>query len=457
VSPCAYVVGLLDEEVIGELDLERHGYRVTPANPNSWSPLPDGTSMAEFLDHSRTVAHMRAQGFSEKDIRGFEAYDDAFHRLRDALRRGPEGDTWHRPSPSRAEIERMLGNDAELIAILFEESIADVLDRYIDDERIKQALFGQGVIGTFAGPRDPGTASIHLMHSQGDLQGQGSVWGYVEGGMGRISFAIAEAALEAGAVIAAGVEVEGIEPGEGVRVAGGELIPAPVVVANADPKRTLGMLHGAELPDEFRERLEAWRVDSPVVKLNAAISRPPTFTAAANGEVDPYQAMVSVSPPIDEAQAAVEAARRGEPRFGFSELYFQTAYDSSGAPEGKHVMSVFAQYAPYELADGDWESRGHEVADTILDGIEAAAPDVRECIERLQVLGPPDIEERIGLTGGHIFQGEALPDQMWDRRLAWRTPVPGLYMCGAATHPGGSVIALNGRGAAQAVLADSQG
>ena len=118
------------------------------------------------------------------------------------------------------------------------------------------------------------------------------------------------------------------------------------------------------------------------------------------------------------------------------------------------MMSVFAQYAPYELAEGDWDSRRDEIADVILDGVAAYAPDVRDCIEHLQVLGPPDIEERIGLTGGHIFQGEALPAQMWDRRLAWRTPVPGLYMCGAATHPGGSVIALNGRGAARAVLAD---
>ena len=120
-------------------------------------------------------------------------------------------------------------------------------------------------------------------------------------------------------------------------------------------------------------------------------------------------------------------------------------------------MSVFAQYAPYELAEGDWDSRRDEIADKVIDGIEVHAPDIRECIERLQVLGPPDIEERIGLTGGHIFQGEALPGQMWDRRLRWKTPVEGLYMCGAATHPGGSVIALNGRGAAQAVLADLGG
>lgn len=455
ISPCAYVVGLLDEVVIRELELERHGYGVTPADPNLFCPLPDGTALAEFLDADRTAAHMREQGFSEKDIRGLAAYEATFNRLRLALRRGSAGDTWQTPSPTRAELEKICEGDSELISILFEDSIADVLDRYVDDERLKHALFGQGVIGTFAGPRDPGTASIKLMHHQGDLLGLGSVWGYVDGGMGRVSFAIAQSALEAGAVIAADTPVAEIVPGEGVRTADGDFIAASVVIANADPKRTLGMLDGADLPAEFRDRLEGWEVTSPVMKINAALSRPPTFPAA--GDVDAYRAMVAITPGVDAAQEAVEAARRGEPRFGFAELYFQSAYDPSVAPPGHHVMSVFAQYAPYELAEGDWDSRRDEIADEIIDGIEAYAPDIRDCIERLQVLGPPDIEERVGLTGGHIFQGEALPDQMWDRRLRWKTPVEGLYMCGAATHPGGSVIALNGRGAAQAVLADLGG
>jgi phytoene dehydrogenase-like protein len=453
ISPCAYVVGLLDQVVIRELDLERHGYRVTPADPNLWCPLPDGSSVAEFIDPARTTEHMRAQGYAERDIRGFEAYEDAFERLRLALRHGAHGDVWQQPSPSRAELERILGGDRELISILFEDSIADVLDRYVDDERIKHALFGQGVIGTFAGPRDPGTAQVKLMHHQGDLEGLGSVWGYVEGGMGRVSFAIAEAAVEAGATIAAGVHVAEIVPGEGVRTAGGEFFRAQSVVVNADPKRALEMLEGADLPGDFRERLERWDVRSPVLKLNAALERPPSFVADAAG-FEPHRAMVSVTPGLDAAQEAVEAARRGEPRFGFAELYFQTAYDPSVAPEGRHVMSVFAQFFPYELAEGSWAERRDEIAGLVLDGIAAYAPDVRDCVERLQVLGPPDIEERIGLSGGHIFQGEALPGQMWDRRLEWRTPVGGLYLCGAATHPGGSVIALNGRGAAQAVLAD---
>ena len=207
VSPCAYVVGLLDQRVIAELGLERLGYRVIPADPALWCPFADGSSFASFMDRDRTVAHMEANGFSEDDIRGVLGYQEVFGRLRRLLRDGPAGDTWAGSSPTRAEIEEILGHDPELVSIVFEESIAETLDRYVDDERLKDALMGQGVIGTNAGPKDPGTASVHLMHHQGDLLGLGSVWGYVVGGMGRVSFAIAQAALQAGAEIAAGVEV----------------------------------------------------------------------------------------------------------------------------------------------------------------------------------------------------------------------------------------------------------
>jgi phytoene dehydrogenase-like protein len=452
ISPCAYVVGLLDKLVIDELELGRHGYRVTPADPNLWCPLPGGGSFAQFLERGRTTAYLREQGFADSEIVGLFAYEDAFERCRRALRHGPAGDTWRSPSPDRDEVERMLG-DEELISIVFEESIAETLDRYIGDERIKHALFGQGLIGTFAGPRDPGTASIKLMHHQGDLLGLGSVWGYVEGGMGRVSFAIAQAALEAGAEIAAAVPVARIRPGEGVEVESGELVRAPVVICNADPKRLLAMLGDSEaVPGDYRERLERWDTESPVMKLNLALGRMPSFPAAAGTGVEPHRAMVTVTPGLDPAQGAVAACRRGEPALGFAELYFQSAYDDSVVPPGREVMSVFAQYAPYALAAGDWDSRRDEIADAVIEAIAVHAPDIRDCIEEAQVLGPPDIERRIGLTGGHIFQGQTLPEQMWDRRLEAATPVEGVYLCGAATHPGGSVIGLNGRIAAMRVL-----
>jgi phytoene dehydrogenase-like protein len=453
VSPCAYVVGLLDDVVIRELELARHGYRVTPADPNLWCPLPGGGSFASFLDRDRTAANMRDNGFGEETIRGYFDMEDTFERLRLALRHGSAGDSWRRPSPTRPELEAMLGGDEELISILFEEPIAETLARYIPDERLQGALCGQGVIGTFAGPRDPGTAQVKLMHHQGDLGGLGSVWGYVDGGIGRVSFALAQAAMEAGATLATSVPVARILPGEGVELDGGELIRAGAVVCNADPKRALAMLDGADVPADYRARLESWRVESPVVKLNASLRRMPAFTAA--GELDPARAMVAISPGVDGMQTACERARGGEPSIGFLELYFQTGYDPSVAPPDRHVMSAFAQYAPFELAGGGWEARRGEVTDQILDVIATHAPDIRACIDEAQLLAPPEIERRIGLSGGHIFQGEALPDQMWEGRLEWRTPVPGLYLCGAATHPGGSVIALNGRGAAMAALDDA--
>jgi phytoene dehydrogenase-like protein len=452
VSPCAYVVGLLDQLVIDELDLPAYGYRVTPANPNLWCPFADGTSFAQFLDDEDTAVHMRENGFSEADIRGVLAYEETFDQIRRLLRAGSAGDLWRGPSPSRERIEEILGDD-ELISIVFEEPIADTLARYVSDERLVDALFGQGVIGEWAGPRDPGTASVHLMHGMGEVEGHGGSWGYVDGGMGQVSFAIAEAAQAAGATLAAGVPVARIVPGEGVELESGELVRARSVLSNADPKRVLGMVPDDALPSDYRDRLEAWEVRSPTVKVNAALSRMPAFTAA--GSIEPHRAMVTVTHGLDPAQEAFEAAKRGEPRVAWAELYFQTAYDASVAPPGAHVMSVFAQYAPYELVEGDWDSRGGEIGELALDLIETYAPDLRDCVIETEVLGPPDVEERIGLTGGNIFQGETLPDQMWDRRLEARTPVEGLYLCGAATHPAGSVIALNGRNAAMAVLEDA--
>ena len=451
VSPCAYLVGLLHPLVVEELDLRRHGYAVHPADPHLWCPFDDGTSLAVWNDRRRTAESVAA--LSRRDVDGYFAYEDLVARLRRALR-GPERDTWLGASPDRAEIEALLGGDREAVEVVFEASIADVVERHVGDERLRTALHGQGVIGTVAGPRDPGTAAIHLLHAMGTLEGAPGVWGYVEGGMGRVSFALAEAALEAGAVVASGVPVGAIVPGEGVRLEGGELVRAAAVVSNADPGRTLALCEG-DVPAAWRERVAGWRSEGAVVKLNCGLTRLPAFPAAGVGD-RPHRAMVTVSGGIDATQAASEAARRGEPATEWCELYFHTAYDPSIAPDGRHTMSVFAQYAPYRLAEGDWESRREQIGDAVLATIARVAPDVAAVVEHRQVLGPPDIESRVGLTGGHIFQGECLPDQMWDRRFAPRTPIPGLYLCGAATHPGGSVIAANGRNAAMAVLADMQ-
>jgi phytoene dehydrogenase-like protein len=452
VSPCAYVVGLLDELVIRELDLRGRGLRFFVADPNLWVPFDDGSSFGQWLDDAHTQRDLEAMGLSRKDIDGYWAYEHLFDHVRQLLRTGAR-DSWVGESPSRAEIEELLQGEQELIDLVFEASIGDVLDQYLDDQRLKDALFGQGVIGTWGGPYDHGTASIKLMHYQGDLEGQGPVWGYVEGGMGMVSFAIADAAQEAGAVLACGVPVAEIVPGEGVRTEDGTLLRAASVVCNADPKVALRLLGEAEIDAGFRARLEAWKVRSPVVKFNAALSRLPSWTAAP-GEEWPARATIDVTAGMAAAQRAFEHCDAGEPAVGFGEIYIQTGYDKSPAPPGKHLMAVFGQYAPYEIADGDWDSRRASVERQFVELISRYAPDIADCIEDSEVLGPPDIESRIGLSGGNIFQGEVTPDQMWEGRLPSRTPVPGLYLCGAATHPAGSVIALNGRNAAAALLAD---
>ena len=456
VSPCAYVVGLLDEVVIRELDLRRRGYQCYVADPNLWVPFEDGTSFGQWLDDARTQRGLEELGVSRKDIDGYWGYEHVFDEIRRRLRTGAR-DVWQGASPTREEVEELLRGEQLMLDIVFEASIAEVLDDFMDDQRLKDALFGQGVIAAYGGPKDPGTASIKLMHFQGDLEGQGPVWGYVKGGMGMVSFAIADAAQEAGAVLACGVPVAEIRPGEGVTLEDGTAIGAGVVVCNADPKRALSMLDAgaADVPAGYRERLEAWKVRSPVVKFNAALSALPEWTAAP-GERWPAQATIDVTGGLEDAQACFEACDRGEPAVGFGEIYIQTGYDATPAPEGRHLLSVFGQYAPYELASGTWDERREEVARQFIDLIARFSPGFEDRLEANEVLGPPDIEARVGLTGGNIFQGEVTPDQMWTHRLTPRTPVDGLYLCGAATHPGGSVIALNGRNAAEAVLQDAR-
>jgi phytoene dehydrogenase-like protein len=447
VSPCAYVVGLLHPLVVSELGLDRRGFDLTLMDPSLWCPFEDGTSVAVWADQAATAKEIAA--ISPSDVDGYLAYDALFERIRVAVRLGRR-DTWMDAAPDRAELAELFGADTEALDVLLHRSIADVVEEHVRDERLRALLHGQGVIGTWAGPRDPGTAGVHAMHSLGTLAD--GRWGYVRGGTGRVSFAIADAALAHGAVLASGVPVAAIEPGVGVRLAGGELIRAGAVVSNADPKRTTALCADG-VPDGWRSRVDAWRSTSPVVKINCALHRLPVFPAAADPGL-PHRAMVSITTGVDATQAAFERAVAGHPAPSWAEVYFPSTYDSSVAPPGKHVMSVFAQYVPYTLAEGSWETRRDEIADLALAEVARFAPDVADCIEHRQVLGPPDVESRIGLTGGHIFQGDCLPDQMWDRRFAPRTPIPGLYLAGAATHPGGSVIGVNGRNAAMAVLAD---
>jgi phytoene dehydrogenase-like protein len=386
---------------------------------------------------------------------------DVIRRLRDRLRPAGERDDWARDlwvgdAPSLEEMDARLGSDTEARKVLFEWSMAEFVDHYLTDERLQIAMLGQGVIGTNASPFDKGTASIRFHHASGRLGGMPGMWGYVRGGMGMVSFFLCDAAREAGAVVAAGIPVAEIAPGEGVRLESGERISAPVVISNADPRRTLTML-GDAADAGWRAQVERVPIEGCTVKLNVLMRELPSFTSRPGTREAHHYGQINAPLTKPEWKNGYAAAKRGElPEHLWCELYFQSAHDDTVAPAGQQTMSVFAQYVPYRFAQGDWDTRRDEVRRVALKSIGRFCSNLDRAVIDAQVLGPPDIEARVGLTGGHIFQGECLPDFMWSKRLAAKTPMTGIYLCGACTYPGGSVIGINGRNAAMAALRDMQ-
>lgn len=452
ISPCAYLAGLLHPLVIEELDMAAHGFEWTPASAGMFVPFDDGTCIQLWDDDDRCEEEIRR--FSPRDVAGWRAMTDVKRRLRDALRPPDERDLWLGPPPSREQIEARLEGDSEALGLLFEWSMVEYVERYLEDERLQIAYLGQGVIGTNASPYDPGTASIHFHHASGRLGGMPGTWGYVKGGIGMVSFILCDIARQFGATVATGVPVARIVPGEGVELEGGERLYAPRIVSNADPRVTLRLL-GEQADPDWRARVESVPMVGCTVKLNVALRELPNFVARPGTREPHHFGQINTPLTKQEWRSHYETARAGElPDRLWTELYFQTAYDSSVAPPGVHTMSVFAQYVPYTFSQGTWDTRREEVGKLAIDSIARYCSNLPEAVIAMEVMGPPDIERKVGLTGGHIFQGECLPPYMWSNRLEYRTPMPGVYLCGACTHPGGSVIAINGRNAAMELLRD---
>ncbi|MDB5349703.1 MAG: phytoene dehydrogenase-like oxidoreductase [Planctomycetota bacterium] len=450
ISPCAYLLGLLHPLVIDELALIRRGLSWTTADAGLFVPFDDGSSIQLWDDEAKCESEIRR--FSPRDLRGFRAMNDVKHRLRDALRPDSEHDVWIGRAPGRDELQARLRGDDEAIKMLFEWSMVEYVENFLHDERLQCAYLGQGVIGTNASPHDAGTASIHFHHQSGRLGGVPGAWGYVQGGMGRISMLIAEAASDYGATIVSGLPIARIDPGQGVVLEAGDRIHATAVVSNADPRTTLRLL-GDSADAAWAAQVEAIPMIGCTVKLNLALSALPDFTTRPGPREPHHLGQINTPLSKDEWLVAHRTALAGElPTRLWSELYFQTVHDPRVAPENVHTMSVFAQYVPYTFASGTWDSRRADVAKIAIASIGRFCSNIPEAVEAVQVLGPPDIERAVGLSGGHIFQGECLPDFMWDRRLTPTTPMDGVYLCGACTHPGGSVIGINGRNAAMEIL-----
>jgi phytoene dehydrogenase-like protein len=456
-STCSYVCNLLLPEVIRDLDLKRYGYNVRPFDPQHFVPFPNGRFLMSFLDDAKTKTEISK--FSKNDVAAHDAYWEMWERIIARMR-----PLLRSPAPTEMDIERAFDGPQgeEDWRTLTEKSIAEVLDAFFESEEVKAPLSVGGVIGTNAGPRTPGTAYVKYHHIIGNLYGHQGAWGFVRGGMGAVAQAIASSAKEYGAEILTDAEVAKIEVKDGaarsVYLQDGRSFEASVVLSNADPHRTyLGLVGEEHLPAELIEGLGRLRVKGSVVKVLLALNELPNFAALPGKEIGPqHTGAIVINPSVDYLQRAWEDCREGRPsERPFMEAYIQSATEDGLAPEGKHTMSLFCQYAPYELAEGSWEEIGGNIVETFAE----YAPNLPDAIEHIEVLGPPDIEERIGITGGNIFHGEILPDQMFGNRPVrgfsdYRTPVDNLYLCGSGTWPGGAVFGAPGRNCALEVLAD---
>ena len=459
-STCSYVCNLLLPEVVRDLELARHGYHVRPFDPQYFVPFPDGRFLMSSLDGAKT--NQQIAKFSEKDVVAHDAYwimwDRIITRMRPLLMSS---------APTDADIERAFDGPQgeEDWRTLTGRSIAEVLDGFFESEEVKAPLCVGGVIGTNAGPRTPGTAYVKYHHIIGRLNGHQGAWGFVRGGMGAVAHSIASSAQGRGVEILTDAEVVGIEvrdgAARGVHLQDGRSFEADVVLSNADPHRTyLGLVGAEHLPAELVEGLGHMRIKGSVVKVLLALGELPDFVALPGREVGPqHTGAIVINPSVDYLQRAWEDCKDGRPSVRpFIEAYIQSATEEGLAPPGKHTMSLFCQYAPYEFAKGTWHERRDEIGANIVETFAQYAPNLPDAIEHMEVLGPPDIEERIGITGGNIFHGEITPDQMFTNRpvpgyAGYRTPVENLYLCGSGTWPGGAVFGAPGRNCALEVLA----
>jgi phytoene dehydrogenase-like protein len=427
-STASYALSLLRPDVYADLELATHGLEVVAKDPQMFVPLPDGRSFFVWRDIDRTCEEIAA--IHRPDADGYREWCAFWGDLAPKLRAIVDDDV---------DPEATL--DAEMYGLAVTGSAADLVQRFFEAPEVQGAFASQGIIGTSRSVRHPGTAWVMSYHALGgDLYGSQGTWGYVRGGMGALAWALYLVCNVAGASVrrdspVAEILVDGGRAA-GVRLDDGTVLRAPTVLSGADPKTTfLGLVPGGALDEGFVRTVEAWDSSGCVIKVNLALSELPEFVARP-GEGPQHRGTIEISPSIDYLHAAYEG---GPP---FMEGFVQSAVDPSLVDGEGHVLSLFAQYA----TDGDPAK--------VIETFAKYAPNVPDAIVGCDALGPQELESRFGLWGGNIFHGEITPNQSFGNRFDYRTPLPGLYLCGSGARPGGGVMGAAGRNAARAVLHD---
>jgi phytoene dehydrogenase-like protein len=459
VTTLSYVMSLMPDTIVRDLQLERHGYRVHPVGPYV-VPFPDGRVMIEYEDNAKNRDEFAR--FSQRDAEAIERWDAWIGGLAAVLgpllMSTPPQMGSKRPGDLFEQLRlawRFRGLDVRTVGEvtrLMTMSIADLLDRFFESEEVRAVMSINGLIGTWAGPYEAGTGYVMAHHSIGDV-GDGTLgsWGVPEGGMGAVAAAIERSARELGAEIRTNARVERVlvrnGRAEGVVLDGGEELTAPIVVTACHPQITfLRQIDRTELPEEFVRDIEHWSSRSGVVKINLAVSKLPVL--AADPEWKDYSGGFEIAPSIDQLERSFEEARAGRAStFPFSDGVIPSTLDPTMAPPGAHVVSLFTQWVPHTWADEPHREELEAYADRVVQAYEDVAPGFRESIVARQVIGPYDMATEWGLIGGNIFHGELSADQLFHMRPApgyadYRTPIAGLYQCSSATHAGGGVCGI---------------
>jgi phytoene dehydrogenase-like protein len=470
-SEFSYVVSLLRPEIIRELKLPKHGLKILPL-PSTFTPMENGDYLGLWDDHDLTRREIYR--YSPKDAEAYDEYARVMARMAKAIKPLL---SLVPPDPSSLSPRDLSGllklgkyagglKEKELyqIAKLMTQSSADLLEEWFETDALKGTKAASGIIGTFLGPRSPGTAYVLLHHYMGEIDGAFRAWGFAKGGSGGVSGAIASAAAALGAELRVGASVGQVivKRGRAVGVAleNGDELRSKVVLSAADPKRTfLGFVEPKYFPDEFVTAIQNFRVRGSSGKVNIALNELPDFTALP-GDSLLHRGAVSISSSIEYLERAYDDAKYGKvSKRPYIDIIFPSMIDPDMAPPGKHVMSCFVQYAPYDI-EGGWDDAKREgLGEAVISTIEQYAPNLRRAIVGMQVITPKDIESIAGITGGNIFHGELLLHQIFFLRPTpqwadFRTPLKGYYFGASGAHPGGGVMGAAGMLAAKEILKD---